>query len=63
MIQVLPGYSSFIGNLLYRDPGLPDPMLASIEINRRANEINNQYIEKTKPKEKIILFPNFEKIK
>ncbi|HME55622.1 MAG TPA: hypothetical protein VKM55_25675 [Candidatus Lokiarchaeia archaeon] len=62
-IKVLPGYSSFIGNLLYRDTGLPDPLLASIEVNRRAFEFYKQYIEKTKHKEKIIMFPNFEKIK
>jgi len=48
---------------VYRDTGLPDPILASIEINRRTFEFNRQYIEKTKRKEKIILFPNFEEIK
>ena len=63
MINVIPDYSSFVGNLLYRDTTLPDPVLSSIEINRRAFEFNAQYIEKSKPKEKVILFPNFESIK
>jgi len=62
-IKVIPDYSSFVGNLLYRETTLPDPILSSIEINRRAFEFNAQYIEKSKPKEKVILFPNFESIK
>ena len=48
MLKVVPQYSSFIGNFLYRGLKLPDPILASIEIGRRGMEFNAQYIEKTK---------------
>jgi len=62
-IQILFNYSSFIGNLLYSNLNLPDPVLSSIEISRRAFEFNAQYIERTTKKEKVIMFPKFESIK
>jgi hypothetical protein len=63
VVKVIPNYSSFVGNLLYKEMNLPDPILSSIEINRRVYEFNAQYIEKSKPKVKVIMFPNFETIK
>ena len=45
-LKVKPEYSSFIGNFLYRSLNLPDMVLASIEIGRRAFEYYNQYIIK-----------------
>ena len=42
--MVKPAYSSIIGNLIYRETGLPDMCLASIEIARRANLYNLIYI-------------------
>ena len=57
-----PEYSSFIGNLLYSKLNLPDYCLASIEISRRAYEYYNQYISKTKKKEKNIVFLEKEKV-
>lgn len=63
IIKITPNYSSFIGNLLYAELNLPDPILASVEINRRTFEFNAQYIEKTKPKSNVIIFPNFESVK
>ena len=45
-IKSKPEYSSFIGNFLYRSLNLPDMILASIEISRRAFEFYNQYITK-----------------
>jgi len=63
VIKVLPAYSSFIGNLVYSNLNLPDPVLSSIEIGRRAFEFNAQYIDKTKQKEKVIVFPRFETVK
>ena len=45
-LKVKPEYSSFIGNFLYRSLNLPDMILASIEISRRAFEFYNQYITK-----------------
>lgn len=54
--EVLPQYSSFVGNLVYRDTKLPDMVLSSIEISRRAYEFNLQYIEKSKNKKKNIIF-------
>lgn len=53
---VVPNYSSFIGNLVYRETGLPDMCLASIEIGRRAYEFSHQYIKKDKKVEKNIVF-------
>ena len=39
-LKVVPQYSSFIGNFLYRGLKLPDPILASIELGRRGYEFN-----------------------
>ena len=60
-LEVLPNYSSFIGNLVYRVHQLPDYVLASIEIGRRAYEFYHQYILKDKKMEKNIIFGNYEK--
>ena len=61
MLKVIPQYSSFIGNFLYRGLNLPDPILASIELGRRGMEFNLQYIEKTKEKCKTIVQPSLQK--
>ena len=58
LIKVKPEYSSFIGNFLYRGLNLPDMILASIELSRRAYEYYNQYISKTKEIKKNIVRPN-----
>ena len=55
LLKVVPQYSSFIGNFLYRGLNLPDPILASIELGRRGYEFNAQYIEKSKEKSKTIV--------
>lgn len=55
-IEVLPNYSSFEGNLIYRQTGLPDMCLASIEIGRRGFEFNHQYILKDTSVKKNIIF-------
>lgn len=60
-LKVMPAYSSFIGNFLYRRLNLPDPILASIEIGRRGYEFNAQYIEKSKEKSKTIVQPSLQK--
>ena len=60
-LKVMPAYSSFIGNFLYRGLNLPDPILASIEIGRRGYEFNAQYIDKTKEKSKNIVQPDLKK--
>ena len=60
-LKVIPSYSSFIGNFLYRSLNLPDPILASIELGRRGYEFNAQYIEKTKEKSKTIVQPSLQK--
>ena len=56
-LKVIPSYSSFIGNILYRSERLPDMVLASIEIGRRGYEFNKQYVEKRKPIQKNIIQP------
>ena len=60
-LEVIPNYSSFIGNLVYRVHKLPDYVLASIEINRRGYEFYHQYILKDKKMEKNIVFGNYER--
>lgn len=60
-LKVIPQYSSFIGNFLYRGLNLPDPILASIELGRRGMEFNAQYIEKSKEKSKTIVQPSLMK--
>ncbi|MBP5784498.1 MAG: hypothetical protein J6W16_02805 [Methanobrevibacter sp.] len=61
ILKVVPQYSSFIGNFLYRRLNLPDPILSSIEIGRRGYEFNAQYIEKSKEKSKTIVQPSLLK--
>jgi len=56
--KVNAAYSSFVGNILYRNNNLPDMVLSSIEISRRAYEFNLQYIKKIKPKKKNIILPD-----
>ena len=56
-IEVKAEYSSFIGNIVYRNEKLPDMILSSIEIGRRAYEFNLQYILKEKSLKKNIIFP------
>lgn len=63
LIKVKANYSSFIGNLVYREERLPDMVLASIELSRRAYEFNLQYIKKTKIPEKNIILPKIELVR
>lgn len=60
LLKVLPNYSSFIGNFLYRSLNLPDMVLASIELGRRAYEYYNQYITRTKEIKKNIIHPDLK---
>ena len=45
-IEVKANYSSFIGNVLFREEKQPDMVLSSIEIGRRGYEYKMQYIDK-----------------
>ena len=60
LLKVKPEYSSFIGNFLYRGLNLPDMILASIELGRRAYEYYNQYISRTKEQKKNIIQPDIK---
>ena len=60
-LKVKPDYSSFLGNILYRNLKLLDPILSSIEIGRRGYEFLQQYILKKKDQTKTVVFPNIEK--
>ena len=62
-IEVLPQYTSFIGNIVYRQEHLPDECLSSIEISRRGFEFTNQYIFKRRLQQKTIMFPEIESVK
>jgi IS605 OrfB family transposase len=59
-LTVLPQYSSFIGNLVYREEKLPDFVLASIEISRRGFEYFGQYYRKSLPVQKNVIFNDSE---
>ena len=61
--KVQANYSSFQGNLIYREEKLPDPCLSSIEIGRRSYEFYRQYILKDKEKTKNIIFDKLENVK
>ena len=63
LLEVIPSYSSFIGNLVYRGERLPDPILSSIEIGRRGYEYYHQYIAKDKSVKKNIILPDLELIR
>jgi len=63
ILEVIPNYSSFIGNLVYRNEKLFDPCLSSIEISRRGYEFNHQYILKDKEQKKNIVLGNFDEDK
>lgn len=63
ILEVIPNYSSFIGNLIYRKEKLPDFVLASIEISCRGYEFNHQYILKDEEIKKNIVFGNFDEDK
>jgi hypothetical protein len=55
-VTVAPNYSSFEGNLVFRELNLPDMILSSIEIGRRGFEFYHQYILKDKKQQKNIIF-------
>ena len=57
-LPVKANYSSFVGNFLFRSLNLPDMVLSSIEIGRRAYEFNEQYILKVKEQKKNIILPD-----
>lgn len=63
ILEVVPNYSSVIGNLVYRNEKLFDPILSSIEISRRGYEFNHQYILKDKEIKKNIVQGNFDEDK
>ena len=63
LLKVKPEYSSFIGNFLFRDLDLPDMVLSSIEISRRAYEFYNQYVIKIKNIKKNIIQPSISDFK
>lgn len=60
ILEVIPNYSSFIGNMVYRKEKLPDFVLSSIEISRRGYEFNHQYLLKDKEQKKNIVYGNFD---
>lgn len=62
-IEVQPQYSSFIGNLVYRNEKLPDECLASIEIGRRGFEFSTQYIFNRRQRQKTVIFPQVDAVK
>ena len=62
-IAVQPQYSSVVGNIVYRDEKLPDPILASIELSRRGFEYSSQYIYKRRQIKKTVILPDFNSVR
>ncbi len=62
-IEVEAKYSSIYGNIIFRKEGFTDPVNASMEIGRRAYELNAQYIEKTKAEKHNIIKPVWDDFK
>ena len=62
-IAVQPQYSSIVGNIVYRNERLPDPVLASIEISRRGFEYSTQYIYKRRQLQKTVMLPDFNSVR
>ena len=58
LFQIQPEYSSFIGNIFYRNLKLPDAILSSIEINRRTFFFIEKFLKQNKSINRII-FPSF----
>ena len=56
--EILPQYSSFVGNIFFRNLRLPDQILASIEMNRRTYCFVQKYVLQNKEIYKVI-FPSF----
>lgn len=54
-LEVLPQYSSFAGNIMFRHLNLPDQVLSSIQISRRGYEFRHQYVLKDRPQIKNIV--------
>jgi len=54
-MEVLPQYSSFVGNIMFRSLDKPDMVLSSIELSRRGYEFKHQYVLKDKPQTKNIV--------
>ena len=54
-LEVLPQYSSFVGNIMFRSLNLPDQVLSSIEISRRGFEFRHQYVLKDEDVKKNIV--------
>lgn len=63
IVEVKPEFSSFIGNLIFRDEDLPDMCLSAIEISRRGYEFYNQHITKIKDIKKNIINPDINDFK
>ena len=63
LVEVKPEYSSILGNLIYIAERLPDMVLSSIELGRRAYEFQNQYLLNMKTRKKNIILPNLELVK
>ena len=63
LVEVKPEFSSFIGNIIFRDEDLPDMCLSAIEISRRGYEYYNQHITKTKQIKKNIINPDIKDFK
>ena len=62
-VSVQPQYSSIIGNIVYRNERLPDPVLASIELSRRGFEYSSQYIYKRRQIKRNVILPDFNSVK
>jgi len=56
--EVNPAYSSFVGNFILRGLNMPDMVLSSVEIGRRAYEWHGQHVTKELKKRKNTAIPD-----
>jgi hypothetical protein len=63
LLEIEASYSSFQGNLVFREKRLPDMILSSVEIGRRGFEFYHQYIKKDKEIKKNIIFNDSQNTK
>lgn len=58
LLKVIANYSSYTGNICYRQYKLPDMCLSALEIGRRGYEFSHQYLLKDKSEQRNIIFNN-----
>ena len=62
-IEIMPNYSSFVGNFLFRSLNLPDMVLAAFELTRRTYQYKYNYTLPKEERKQNILLPDTDVFK